>query len=410
MLNKELVTQLSSKNEEPNWLLEQRLKAFGQFLKEPAPLFKYGIGIFLDTSELKLDNIEPLNENILEVTCNDKRIEILNLKQALKNHEQLVKKYLFSLIKDEKISTLHKAFFGKTIFVRIPQNVNAEKSININFFLKSSTSLDSILIIAESNSKATVIEHSSSMMTDFSLEKSAINKTGFRSQVVEIIAKENAKIEYISVQNLSQSIHNFSKRLANLEKDAYVYWLDCILGSKFTQSVTTTKLNGIGASSKNLGIFLGDKNQRFDINVETIHEEPKTQCDMYTKGVLNDNAKNVYRGLVKIQPNAYQSKGFQKSDTLLLGENTETDPVPVLEINNNDVKCGHGATVGQIDKEKIFYMMSRGLTEDQAIETIIKGFFDPVLNQLSGELAEELRTAINERIEGGLRKSVEIEV
>ncbi len=400
MLNKELITQLSSKNEEPHWLLEQRLKSLEQYKSLPAPLFKYGIGIFLDITELKLDNIDPTGNNSLTVTCEDKKIEILNLKEALKKHETLVKKYLFSLIENDKISTLHKAFLNNAIFIRIPENTYSNKPININFCLESNTSLDSILIIAEPNSKATIIEHSN--------DASGKENIGFRSQIVEIIAKENTKIEYVSIQNISQNVNNFTKRKASVEKDAYVYWLDCILGSRFTQSITTTFLNDIGATNKNLGLFLGDNDQRYDINAETIHNASKTQCDMYTKGVLNDNAKNVYRGLVRIQPQAYNCKGYQKSDTLLLGENTETDPVPILEIHNNDVKCGHGATVGQIDKEKIFYMMSRGLSEQEAIETIIKGFFDPILNQLSEELAKEFRQTIEKRVERGLEKGVMI--
>ncbi|MBI4895432.1 MAG: Fe-S cluster assembly protein SufD [Candidatus Aenigmarchaeota archaeon] len=391
MLNKELVTQLSSKNEEPNWILEKRLEAYEKYTKLSTPLFKYGIGIFLETTELDLENIDPIEENSLVITCEDKEVEILTLKDALKKHESIIKKY-FMNIEDGKISSLHKAFVNNIKVVVIPENSYIEKPINIKFSLDNTTSLDQVLIIAKPNTKVTVIEHSSGK-----LEK------GFRSQVVEIIAQENAKIEYISVQNFSHKVNNFAQRKAFVEKDSYVYWLDCILGSKFTQSITTTFLNGTGACSKNLGLFLGDHNQRYDINVETVHNASKTNCDMYTKGVLNDSAKNVYRGLVKIQPDSYGCKGYQKSDTLLLGENTETDPVPVLEIHNNDVKCGHGATVGQIDKEKIFYMMSRGLSEQEAIETIIKGFFDPVLNQLSEDLSEELRQAINKRVEKGLK-------
>lgn len=393
MLNKELITQLSLKNGEPKWLSDKRLEFFNKYTKLPTPLFKYGIGIFLEAEDLNLNNIDPMQENKLLVQCQDKRVEILNFKEALKKYEPIIKKYFLS--EDQgKISLLHNSFVTNIYVIIIPENSDITSTIDIKFSLDENTSLDHILIIAQPNTKATIIEHS------YSSEKGA---SGFRSQSIELIAKENAKIEYISVQSLSQNTNNFTKRKAILEKDAYVYWLDCCLGSKFTQSTTTTFLNGTGASSKNLGLFLGDSNQKYDLNTETIHNASKTQCDMYTKGVLNDNAKNVYRGLVKIQPDAYGCKGFQKSDTLLLGENTETDPVPVLEIHNNDVKCGHGATVGQIDKEKIFYMMSRGLSEQEAIETITKGFFDPVLNQLDENTAEELRQVIHKRVEKGLK-------
>ena len=390
MLNHDTIKNLSKNSNEPEWMLERRLKAFDSYQKMPMPIFKYGIGIFLDSSDICIDNIDPSKINENTITCNDKNVEILSFKEAFRKHEMLMKKYLASAVDDDKFSSLHRAFLNKGTLIIIHENTSIEFPIELDI-TSSFADMEHILIIAEENSNATIIENI----------KSSKEKGGFRNSLIEIIAKENAKISYISVQNLDADVNNFTKRTATAEKDASINWLDCCIGSKFTQSTTSTLLNGTGAENQLLGLFLGDGNQRFDINVETIHNAPKTTCNMHTKGVLNDNGKNVYRGLIRIQPNAYQCKGYQKSDTLLLGENTETDPVPVLEIHNDDVKCGHGATVGQIDRDKIFYMTSRGLSEQQAMETIIKGFFEPMLKHLKEELQNELREEIHKRIERG---------
>ncbi len=402
MLNERTITQLSAKNNEPEWFLRNRLDAFRKFNDMKLPVFKYGIGIFLNTKDLDINSTNPIEENTLKALCRTGNAKIMRFSDAFKNHGDMIKKYFMSTVSEEnKLIEFHKAFIGKGLLIEIPKDSSAE--ISIEFLLNSSTSIDHVLIVAGENSKAVIVENSGSDRNE--------KEMGYRSQIVEIIAKEGAKIEYISVQNMDKNVYNFTRRKNASERDSYVYWLDCCLGSMFTQSITTSMLNNSGAVSKNLGLYLGDEEQKFDLHVETIHNSGNTSCDMLTKGVLNDNAKNVYRGLIRIQPLASNCKAYQHSETLLLSENTETDPVPILEINNNDVKCGHGSAVGQIDKEKIFYMMSRGLTEEQAIETVIKGFFGPVIDQLDPELGKELRDSIEKRVEKGIgKKKMGVEV
>ena len=176
-------------------------------------------------------------------------------------------------------------------------------------------------------------------------------------------------------------------------------WLDCCLGSRYTRADIITRLSGRGSSTNNYGLFFGTGSQQFDLNVGTIHAERNTVCDMMTKGALNDRAKAVYTGLVKINANAANSNGYQKEDTLLLSPDAEADSIPQLEIDNNEVKCTHGATVGQVDKEKLFYLMSRGIPANESKKILVEGFFEPMIQKIAVEnVQNKLREIVAERV------------
>lgn len=392
MLNENTVKELSKKLNEPEWLLNKRISAFSSFKALEMPSFKYGIGIFVDVSELNLDQTTPLNEiNTFEIINNDE-VEVLTFKEALKKHQDLIKKHFLSFIfpYENKLTALHAAFFNNALLVIIPEGKALSKPVQINLNLVAKTQLDHILVIAKENSKATVIEYSSSNLN---------NGQVFRSHIVEAIVEENAYLEYITIQNFSKSVYNFSKRRSKVDKNGFMYWIDASIGSKFTQALTSTNLHGHGAGSKNWGVIYGDENQCYDLNAETIHAASETTCDMLTRVVLNDKAKTVYRGLVKINPKAVNCQGYQKDDTILLSDDARADVVPNLEIANNDVKCSHGATISQIDEDKLFYMTSRGLDEKTAKKTIVEGFFDPVIVKIQDErIRNEIISSISKRI------------
>jgi len=391
MLNENTLRELSKKSNEPEWLLSKRISAFNKFNELEMPSFKYGIGIFVDVSELDLNKINPLNK-INEKIVDSDEVEVLTFKEALTNHEDLIKNYFMTCVSpdENKFIALHSAFFNNGILIRIPEGKEIAKPIQINIDLISESQLDHVLIIAEKNSKASVIEVSSSKLN---------NGQVFRSQIVEAIVKENAYLEYITVQNFSKSVYNFCKRNARVERNGFMYWIDAEIGSKFTQTSTSTKLEGVGAESKSWGVVYGDEKQCFDIDSKTEHAASKTISDMITRVVLNNEAKTVYRGLVKINPKAVNCEGYQKDDTILLSDDARADVVPNLEIANNDVKCSHGATISQIDKDKLFYMMSRGLDDKTAKKAIIEGFFDPVIIKIANEdLRNEIMRSISQRI------------
>lgn len=295
------------------------------------------------------------------------------------------------LANEDKFSSLHGAFFNDGILIRITENSENKTPIEINLDIVAKSRIDHILIIAEKNSKAKII--------DTSMSDTNGNVTGFRNQIVEIIVEENAKVEYISIQNFGKNVYNFSRKRARVERDGFMQWIDCCIGGKFTQSLIKTFLNGENAESKSLGVIYGDKSQCFDINSETIHTASRSRSDMLTRIVLNENSKAVYRGLIKVNPKAVKCEGYQKDDTILLSDQAEADAVPNLQIENNDVKCTHGATISQIDDAKLFYMMSRGIDEKSAKKIIVEGFFDPIMLKIEDDsLKTEIQKNISERL------------
>lgn len=241
------------------------------------------------------------------------------------------------------------------------------------------------LIIAEKGSKAKIIEKTTGDIT-------------FRSEAVEIFLEEDAKVEYINYQNIPQDSQNLTTKKANLKKNSELKWIDLCFGGKLTISEMTNLLEEQGSSSKTLGLYYGEGKQHFDLAVGSIHVAPDTTSEMITKGALKDKAKCVYRGLIHIKEKAARSNGFQKEDTLMLSEGAEVDPIPRLDIENNDVKCAHGAAITQIDKDKLFYMTSRGIDELTAKKMAVEGFFDTFITEINNEeLETELKNIVKQR-------------
>ncbi len=392
MLSEQIFKNLSKQWQEPSWLLERRKAAFEQFQELEMPSFKYGIGIFVDASDLNLDIINPLDDKNENTIIKSEGAEILSFQEALQKYPDILEDYFFKKdgLYKNKLTALHNAFFTQGLVIRIPKNTTLNKPIQIYEEMKASTKISTLLIIAEPNSKAMVTEVLNSIND---------NQQRFRSQEIGIIVKENAQIEYKTIQNASKSTYHFSQRKAIVSRNGIIHWIDCCIGGKLTQTNTKTFLDGEGAETKSFGITFGDQTQCFDINYETIHKASKTVSNMLTKVVLNDKAKTVYRGLIKIAPLAIGCEGYQKDDTILLSENAHADSVPNLEIANNDVKCSHGATISQIDEEKLFYMKSRGLDEKTSKKMIVEGFFDPIFIKIEDEtLQDEIKNKISERL------------
>ena len=390
MPNEKTIIRISERLNEPDWMLDRRLEAFEKFKELNMPNFKYGIGISVDVSELDLNKLNP-GDNLDKYVVRSEGAKVMSFKEALENDETILRENFMTkcvLANEDKFTAFHAACFNNGILIRIQEDAEIKTPIELHLDFTEEFRTDHILIIAEKNSSAIITEVSSST-----------NNKGFRNQVVEIIAKENAKVEYRSLQNFSQEVYNFSRKRAHVEKNGFIQWVDCNIGGKFTQSLTKTFLNGEDATSYSQGIVFGDNTQCFDVNTETIHAASRTKCNMTTRVVLNDSAKTIYRGLVRVNPKAIKCKGYQKSDIILLSENAEADAVPNLEIENNDVKCSHGATISQIDESKLFYMMSRGIDERTAKKQIIEGFFDPVLTRFDdNELNKNIKSNISERI------------
>lgn len=375
-LTQQTVHQLSTN--EPQWLINLRNNAFQQFLDVPMPTFRYGTDIQLDPTRcLDLNIINPLqNQPLIVEKNNDALIE--TFQEAFLHHPELMQQHFMKYVQPtDKLSALHYAFFSSGIVIHVPQKVKTSYTLHIPH--TTATMIYHILIILEPNSSLHIVHESVSTHTE----------PGYVSEVVEVIAKENAQLSFGSVQMLNNQTFHTVIRRALLEKDARVEWLDVSLGSSFTKSEVSSVLNGPGATTYNYGLFYGKEKQQFDILAAARHNASHTVCDMFTKGALADASRLVYRGLIHIEENASGCNGYQKEETLLLSEHAVADSIPELEINNNDVRCTHGATIGQIDKEKLFYMQSRGIPEKIAEQTIVEGFFEPLVQRLSSKTIQE---------------------
>ena len=386
MLSKNIVERLSKENNEPEWLLNKRLEAFKIFSEMQMPLFTYGLNINLSI-DLNLDDIdiEDSGKSDKKIKSADKNVIIEDFHGMLKNHEDILKEKFMAIVPvNDKFTAFHQAFLNNLTFVYVPKNIEVKEPIGLSSNMNSKVIFDHLIIIAEDNAKFSLVENSNS------------KNDGYRSKIVEIFADNNVQMNYGDVQLLSQETTNFTIKRAVIGKNSAINWMDCCLGSKVTMSEVTTILNGDGALTNNHGIFFGSKSQQFDLVANSIHKAPNTVSDILTKGALTDSSKCIYRGLVKIHENAAGSNGYQKEDTLILSQDATADSIPNLEIDNNEVRCTHGATIGRIDKEKMFYMRSRGLNEKQATKEYVKGFFEHLIQKIQ---IEKLRSSMHDMIE-----------
>ncbi|MBS3101815.1 Fe-S cluster assembly protein SufD [Candidatus Woesearchaeota archaeon] len=387
-----IIQKISKEGNEPEWLLKRRLGALKLFREAQMPLFTYGLNMNLSI-DLDLDEVDANEAGKADkkIRNSNRNIIIENFHEALKNHgDILMENFMKAVPANEKFTYLHQAFLNNLTFVYAPKNIEVKEPIEISSGMDSNALFDHLIILAEDNSKLTLVEDSNSNAGN-----------GYKSKIVEIYAKGNAIINYGDVQLLSHETFNFTIKRAVIGKNSRINWMDCCFGSKATMSEVTTILNGEGASTNNHGIFFGSKAQQFDLVANSLHKAPNTVSDIFTKGALTDKAKCVYRGLVKIYDNAYGSNGYQKEDTLLLSNDAVADSIPNLEIDNNDVRCTHGATIGRIDKEKMFYMRSRGLNEEQATKEYVKGFFDSLIQKIQ---MENLRDNMHDMVESIMSK------
>ena len=387
---------------EPVWLAEQRKKALALCKKLPDPVFTYGIGIHVDLSNLHTEDLDFRQQDNLTITYaenNDKNsngglVEVLDWKTALQQYGDEIQKYYMSTvaIDETKITALHAANMANAVVIRIPEHQEVSTPIVLSLHQTTPARIDHLLIIAKQNSRATIITSATSPTTPAtpsSLEagqKMDSNGTAkqFRSQIIEVIADDHASIMVVDVQMMGDA-NNFSIKRAATGKNASVAWIDCCMGSSFTQSSIMNNLNGPKASGNITSLFFGGKGQQYDLYAGTSHHAPETTSKLQARGVLVEDAKSTFRGLIAIQPLCTGCEGYQKEDTLLIGDQARIDAVPILEIKNNDVKCSHGTSIGYVDDEKLFYMMSRGLSEEEAQQHIIEGFLGSLVNEIPHE-------------------------
>jgi len=396
--SEQYIKDLSVRNNEPDWLVNKRIAAYSIFKENPMPNFIYGLNISMNI-DLDLNNIDINNsgKSYIDIKNKDKNVIIEDFDGMLKNHENILKEKFMSIVKaTDKFTSFHNAFLNNLIFVYVPKNIEVKDPIELSSTVSSDVTFDHLIVFADDNTKFTLVENSKS---NINKGDTINNNEIYRSNIVEIFVGNNSNVNYGNVQLLDQNTFNFTIKKASVGNNSTMNWMDCCFGSKVTLSEVTTLLNGNGAQTNNHGIFFGSKQQQFDLVANSIHNSSHTTSDIFTKGALTGSGKCLYRGLVKINQNAFGSNGYQKEDTLLLSEDAAADSIPNLEIDNNDVRCTHGASIGKIDMEKMFYMQSRGLNEEQATKEYVKGFFEQLIQKIQiKNLRDNMHKMVEERM------------
>jgi Fe-S cluster assembly protein SufD len=290
---------------------------------------------------------------------------------------------------DEKFAAHNAAMWEHGLLVHVPKGVVVDKPLYIR--IANATEGGSLfwrlLIVAEPQSRFTVIEEYTSAVPELS---------GYSNAAVEIVVEEGAKVEYVSVQNLSQSTWHFASHHARVGRDAELDWVAGGFGSGGGKVWIQNDLDGQGATSRVTGAYFADHEQRLDYDTFQEHIAPNTTSDFAFKGVLRDTASAVWRGMIRVEEGAQKTNAYQENRNLLLSKTAHADSIPGLEILANDVRCTHGATLSQVDREQLFYAMARGLSRQEAERLIVRGFFQDVLDRIE---LEPVRTALGDALE-----------
>jgi Fe-S cluster assembly protein SufD len=300
---------------------------------------------------------------------------------------------LYSLVGwDEKFAAHNAAVWQHGLLVHVPKGVELDKPL----YVRIASSTDDaalfwrLLVIADAGARFTLVEE---------IVSSAPDLHAYTNEAVEIFVEDSAKLEYVSLQNLSTETWHFASHHARVERDAELDWVTGGFGSKKGKVRIQNDLAGQGATSRVTGAYFTDGEQHLDYDTFQEHIAPNTTSDFAFKGALRDKSTAVWRGMIRVEREAQKTNAYQENRNLMLSPTTHAVPIPGLEILANDVRCTHGATVGRVDREQLFYLMSRGLSHSEAERLIVRGFFEDVLARVELEpVRAALASALEARI------------
>jgi Fe-S cluster assembly protein SufD len=340
-----------------------------------------------DTSMLDIDvaGVAVVTESGIEIERAPEGITFAPLDEA---HERLG----ILVGHEEKFAAHNAALWQNGLLVVIPKGMNVEQPL----YVRIANAVDKgslffrLLVIAEEGSSATLIEEYASATPDLA---------GYTNAVAELFVEQGAKLEYVSLQNLSNETWHFATHHAQVGRDAELDWVAGGFGSKKGKTRIQNDLAGPGATSRVTGAYFADGTQHLDYDTFQEHIAPNTTSDFAFKGALRDEATAVWRGMIRVEKDAQKTNAYQENRNLMLSKQAHADSIPGLEILANDVRCTHGATLGQVDREQLFYLMARGLSRAEAERLIVRGFFQDILDRIELEpVRETLGEALEARI------------
>jgi Fe-S cluster assembly protein SufB len=436
-LSREVVESISEYKDEPQWMRDFRLKALDHFIARPTPTWGGDLGqidfadihYFVRASEKNSRDWSEVPEDIKNTfdrlgipeaerkflagvgaqyesevvyhQVNEKLeaqgVIFTDMDTALREHEDLVREHWATVIpaNDNKLAALNSAVWSGGSFVYVPAGVKVQMPLQAYFRINTENmgQFERTLIIAEEGAEVHYIEGCTAPV---------YSTDSLHSAVVEIIAKPTSRVRYTTVQNWSQNVYNLVTKRAIAQAGARMEWVDCNLGSKLTMKYPSIYLLGPEAHGEILSIAFAGEGQHQDAGGKIIHAAPRTSSSIFSKSISKDGGRATYRGLLEVADGAKEARSKVVCDALLLDEDSRSDTYPTIRIDENDADVGHEATVSKIGDEQLFYLQSRGLSEEEASKMIVNGFIEPVTKELPMEYAVELNRLIELQMEGSI--------
>lgn len=437
-LNEEVVRDISARKGEPQWMTDLRLKSLRLFEKKPMPSWGsdltgidfQNIKYYVKSTEKQATSWDELPEDIkrtydklgipeaekqrliagvaaqyesevvyhqIREDLEEKGVIFVDTDTGLREHEDLFREYFASVIPpgDNKFASLNTAVWSGGSFIYVPPGVHVDIPLQAYFRINTENmgQFERTLIIADEGSYVHYVEGCTAPI---------YKSDSLHSAVVEIIVKKNARVRYTTIQNWSNNVYNLVTKRATAAEGATMEWIDGNIGSKVTMKYPAVFLLGEHAKGETLSIAFAGEGQHQDAGAKMVHAAPHTSSTIVSKSVARGGGRTSYRGLVQVMDGAYGSKSSVVCDALLVDTISRSDTYPYVDIREDDVKMGHEATVSKVSEDQLFYLMSRGLTEEEAMAMIVRGFVEPIARELPMEYALELNRLIELQMEGAV--------
>ena len=421
---RENVEKLSAGLNEPEWMLDFRLKAWEVYENTAMPKTSDEEWRRTDLRRLKLDQIGPsvngdaatdvnipaflggqlttdeAGGNMLQVDGVVKRYEVspalqeqgvifCDMHTAVRDHPQLVKKHFMTEgvpVTDGKFAALHGAFWRGGTFLYVPRNVQAAAPLHTVLWSANGKTFTHTLVVLETSAEAIFMD-----------EYASADGQGqtLHNGVIELLVGDNAHLIYAGLQDFGRNMWQLNHERGRVGRDGKLDWVTSMMGTRLTKAFQTLELDQMGAWGRMSGIFFTNGRQHLDLDTQQNHNAAETVSDLLYKGALKDRSRTVWQGMIKASPDSQRINGFQANRNLMLDRSARADSIPGLEIMADDVICTHASAIGRLDEEELFYLMSRGIPRKIAIEMSVQGFFDPLMRRIP---FEGVRNRIFDRI------------
>jgi Fe-S cluster assembly protein SufB len=437
-LSEEVVRDISAKKDEPEWMLDLRLKGLKFFHRKPLPTWGAELGdidfdnikYFVRSTEQQATSWDELPEDIKntydrlgipeaekqrliagvaaqyesEVVYHQIREDLeaqgvlfLDTDTALREHPEIFREYFGTVIPvgDNKFASLNTSVWSGGSFIYVPKGVRVDIPLQAYFRINTENmgQFERTLIIVDEDAYVHYVEGCTAPI---------YSTDSLHSAVVEIIVKKGARCRYTTIQNWSNNVYNLVTKRATCEEGATMEWVDGNIGSKVTMKYPAIYLMGEHAKGETLSVAFAGEGQHQDAGAKMVHAAPHTSSTIISKSVARGGGRTSYRGLVQVEDGAHHSASTVKCDALLVDQISRSDTYPYVDVREDEVSMGHEATVSRVSDDQLFYLMSRGLGEDEAMAMIVRGFIEPIARELPMEYALELNRLIELQMEGAV--------